>query len=152
MPLDAESVKKLKSHLGKARKTEMNFGLALGRNPVDTALVMHFERRKEKLYKEARKAEGVDKAKSTYGTARVDGSVLILSCEIDPPVGAKKKCMAFFKENKIPFKVRILAPAGEETDDGDGDDEAPDDAPATPSGDSEDQKSGRRSSINFSPD
>jgi len=140
MPLDAESVKKLKSHLGKARKAEMNFGLALGRNPADTALAMHFTRNKEKLFKEVRKAEGVDKAKSCFGTAIVDGAVLILTCEIDPPVGAKKKCMAFFKENKIPLKVRILAPGGEEVEAGDGDDEAPGEAPATPSGDSEDKK------------
>jgi hypothetical protein len=140
MPLDAESVKKLKSLLGKARKAELNFGLALGRDPADTALAMHLVKNKEMLFKEVRKADGVDKAKSCFGTAIVDGSLLILSCEIDPPVGAKKKCKAFFRDNKISLKVRILAPGGAEFEADDSDDEGPGEPPVAPSGDDEDQR------------
>lgn len=71
MPLDTESAKELKQQLGMARQKPLNSGLALGKKPEDTALILHLRKDPSLLYKQARKAEGVAMAKSCFGTLTV---------------------------------------------------------------------------------
>lgn len=125
MPLDAEAAKELKQHISIARKMPLNFGLALGKKPEDTALIMHRKREGGLLHKQARKADGVEPAKSCFGTAAVDGNLLTFTCDSDPPAGMKKKCKAFLTSNKLSLKIKILGPDGGEFETGDDDDAAP---------------------------
>ncbi len=114
MPLDVEATKELKQQLGMARKMPLNFGLALGKKAEDTALLMHRKKQGSLLYKQARKADGVAPAKSCHGTLTATGNVLTFACETDPPAGMKKICREFLKSGKLSYKIKILAPDGEE--------------------------------------
>ncbi len=131
MPLDTDGLNELKVQIGNARKGPVNFGLALGKKAEDTALIMHKIKAADVLYRQARKAEGVDISKSCSGTVTVDGSVITFACDIDPPSGMKKKCKEFLSSNKLTMSVKILAPGGAEFEAGD----APTVTTGAPSGD-----------------
>lgn len=50
------------------------------------------------------------------------GSLLIFSCESDPPAGMKKNCKVFLKDNNLSMKISILGMDGLEFEQGDDDD------------------------------
>ena len=130
MPLDSDGLAELKSQIGFARKGPVNFGLALGKKPEDLALIMHRIKAPDVLYKQARKSEGVDAAKSCSGTVTIEGGMMVFSCETDPPSGMKKKCKDFLAANKLTLNIKVLAPGGVEFEGG----EAPAILSGAPSG------------------
>ncbi len=123
MALDGAGIKELKQQVSIARKMPLNFGLALGKKAEDTALVMHRKKEGSILFKQARKADGVEMAKSTFGTVTIDGNNMTFACASEPPAGMKKKCKAFLKSAKLSLKISILSPDGTEFEKGDDEDE-----------------------------
>ncbi len=123
MALDGAGIKELNQQVSMARKMPLNFGLALGKKAEDTALVMHRKKEGSILFKQARKADGVEMAKSTFGTVTIDGNNMTFACESEPPAGMKKKCKAFLKSAKLSLKISILSPDGTEFEKGDDEDE-----------------------------
>ena len=114
MPLDATSARELNAQLKLAKSASLSFGLALGKKPEDTALVLDKKRPPDLLLKEAKKAPGVDKQKCCAGTVAVEGSTVLLHCQDAPPAGAVKKLKAFFRAAKINLKPMVVSPDGTE--------------------------------------
>ncbi len=125
MPLDDEAAAELKSLIGVARKRDLNFGLSLGKDPADTALVLHRMKSPEVLMRTARAAEGVDPSKSTFGTIGVKGKVVTFTCLAEAPAGIARKCKQFFASIGMPMKVVVLDATGAILEE-DGDDEPAD--------------------------
>lgn len=105
MPMDPEQIDAMKSWLAVARKQPMNFGLCIGKQPQSTVLVMHRTKNPDSLGLQAKK-EG-DTGRIAVGTLEVQGKVLTLRCEGDPPAGLAKRTKQFLKSVDLKMNVCV---------------------------------------------
>lgn len=111
MPLDTDQLDELKSSIAVARKRDLNFALCLGKKPENTVILTHRIKGPEILSKQAKKAG--ETAKLAYGTMRVKGKDMMLTCLSDAPSGAARKTKEFLKKSVgLQMKVKLLSPDG----------------------------------------
>lgn len=105
-----------------ARKKPFFFALMLGQEaPV---LKAHRRRPAGKLVKEARQDGGSNRG--AWGTMRVDGKEVVLTCEGAPPKSLAKKARRFLKDQGLAYRVVCVLPTGEVLDRDDGDEDEAD--------------------------
>ena len=124
MPMDVKQVAELKSLLAVAKKRDVNFGLSLGAKPEETVLIMHRIATGKKLATKAQEAN--ESSKIAFGIARLEGRILHLNCEKNPPAGMGANVKKFLATNKLSFGVMVrkgtemLEMDAEDEDDGKG--------------------------------
>ncbi len=123
MPLDTDQLDELKSSIAVARKRDLNFALCLGKKPEGTVILTHRIKGPEILSKQAKKAG--ETAKLAYGTMRVKGKDMMLTCVDAPPSGSARKTKEFLKKSVgLQMKVKLLGVDGTVLEeDGDGDED-----------------------------
>lgn len=131
-------IKKIKATMKKAANTSVSFAFGVGSKPEDGQLAVHLKKSPAFLLK-ALKKEGFQAARILVGTAKTDGTDLIVECEKEVPK-AVKSIRYFLKENKmIQKKVILMGPDGAEiSDDPGANDEDAQDAPPVKAEDSKD--------------
>jgi len=105
MPMDVKQVAELKSLLAVAKKRDVNFGLSLGAKPEETVLIMHRIATGKKLATKAQEAN--EGSKLAFGIARLEGRILHLNCEKNPPAGMGASVKKFLATNKLSFGVMV---------------------------------------------
>lgn len=121
--MNQQEADEFKALLPVSRKSPLNFGLALGKKPASTAMVLHRTKAPDILLRAAKKMDDVQPAKSTCGTVSTDGKIVSLSCEIEPPAGLARQCKQFLSAVGLKFKVRVLDAGGNVLDEDGEDDE-----------------------------
>ncbi len=103
---------KIKVALKKASKGPVSFGFGVGSSPAEGKLAMNIKRPPEFLAKVLKKV-GFSSSKILIGTARTEGTTLIITCEKEIPK-SKKSIRVFLKENNLrQKKVQLIGPNGE---------------------------------------
>ena len=126
---------KIKVALKKASKGPVSFGFGVGSSPAEGKLAMNIKRPPEFLAKVLKKV-GFSSSKILIGTARTEGTKLIITCEKEIPK-SKKSIRVFLKENNLrQKKVQLIGPDGEfDTHEDEDDLDSDVKAAAAPSGD-----------------
>jgi type II secretory pathway pseudopilin PulG len=106
-PVDSEKLRKL---IKKARSMPISFGYNDGTNDEDDEFLAAHARKDPEMLGKIAKSEGAG-TKSAYGTFRVDGSEVHLTCFRSTPQLAKK-FKKYLKKNKITLNVVVLDPSG----------------------------------------
>lgn len=106
-PVDADKLRKL---IKKSRAMPIGFGYNDGTNDEDDEYLAAHARKDPEMLGKIAKAEGAG-TKSAYGTFRVDGSEVHLTCFRSTPQLAKK-FKKYLKKNKITLNVVVLDPSG----------------------------------------
>jgi hypothetical protein len=107
MPLTEEQIDDLRDQIAVARKRTLNFGLCIGGDAESTVLVAHRRKAPDVLAKAARKAGG--SAKVAFGSLRVEGKELILTCAEDPPAGTARRAKELLRAVGLKMKVTLAA-------------------------------------------
>lgn len=118
----------LKKMVAMAKKRDLNFAYCPGNDPKEDVFVLDRKKKPEVIGRVAR-GEGTG-TKIGYGTAKVKGKVMLLTCERELPQ-ISKKLKKFLKFESIPMNIVVLDLSGnvlEEDvedlgDDGDDDDD-----------------------------
>lgn len=106
-PIDSEKLRKL---IKKSRSMPIGFGYNDGTNDEDDEFLAAHARKDPEMLGKIAKSEGAG-TKSAYGTFRVDGSEVHLTCFRSTPQLAKK-FKKYLKKNKITLNVVVLDPSG----------------------------------------
>jgi len=108
--MDDAQLKELKGNLGLAKKVPLNFAFAPGSGRNESACEMHRKLPPNKLRLSVKKQSG--SAKVLCGVASVEGKMLSLTCEEEPPRPLIKALRKFLVEVKLKHKIQILDLAG----------------------------------------
>lgn len=106
-PIDTDKLRKL---IKKSRAVPIGFGYNDGTNDDDDEFLAAHPRKDPEMLGKIAKSEGAG-TKSAYGTFRVDGSEVHLTCFRSTPQLAKK-FKKYLKKNKITLNVVVLDPSG----------------------------------------
>lgn len=106
-PIDSDKLRKL---IKKSRSMPIGFGYNDGTNDDDDEFLAAHPRKDPEMLGKIAKSEGAG-TKSAYGTFRVDGSEVHLTCFRSTPQLAKK-FKKYLKKNKITLNVVVLDPSG----------------------------------------
>ncbi len=98
--------------INNARKRPYNFACLLGKE--EPVLVVHRRKPASILIKQA-KSEGAS-ARGGWGTLRVEGKVVVLTCEEDPPGTLARGLKLYMRKRGTNMGVKIVSPAGETTE------------------------------------
>lgn len=104
--MDDAQLKELKGNLGLAKKVQLNFAFAPGSGRNESACEMHRKLPPNKLRLSVKKQSG--SAKVLCGVASVEGKMLSLTCEEEPPRPLIKALRKFLIEVKLKHKIQIL--------------------------------------------
>lgn len=113
--------------LAYSRRSEVNFGFALGKKLDESVLVFHKRKGGAELARKAKKLDDVS-SKTAFGTAGTKGKLLTLNCEEYVP-GMKKALKQTFKKKGLQMKVNIVPPPGVEMDPEDAEQDVDDESP-----------------------
>ena len=112
MPLDSDELDELKASIAVAKKRDLNFAVCLGKKPEGTVMLTHRMKGPDILGKQAKRSGETPKV--AFGTMRVKGKDMMLTCTDDPPAGAAKKTKDFLsKAVGLKMKVVLLSAEGE---------------------------------------
>lgn len=106
-PIDSDKLRKL---IKKSRSMPIGFGYNDGTNDEDDEFLAAHARKDPEMLGKIAKSEGAG-TKSAYGTFRVEGSEVHLTCFRSTPQLAKK-FKKYLKKNKITLNVVVLDPSG----------------------------------------
>lgn len=106
-PVDSDKLRKL---IKKSRSMAIGFGYNDGTNDEDDEFLAAHARKDPEMLGKIAKSEGAG-TKSAYGTFRVDGSEVHLTCFRSTPQLAKK-FKKYLKKNKITLNVVVMDPSG----------------------------------------
>lgn len=106
-PIDSDKLRKL---IKKSRSMAIGFGYNDGTNDEDDEFLAAHARKDPEMLGKIAKSEGAG-TKSAYGTFRVEGSEVHLTCFRSTPQLAKK-FKKYLKKNKITLNVVVLDPSG----------------------------------------
>lgn len=104
--MDDAQLKELKGNLALARKIPLNFAFAPGSGRKESACEMHRKLPPTKLRMKVKKTTG--SAKVLYGVASVEGKMLSVTCDEEPPRPLIKALRKFLVEVKLKHKIQIL--------------------------------------------
>lgn len=134
-------ITKIKGAMKKASTGPIAFAFGVGPKLEDGMLAMHRKKAPAFLLKLLKK-EGFKASRILVGTARTEGSLLVVTCEAEVPK-AKKSIKFFMKENRLVQKqVQLIGPDGEFGVDDDEEEQDTDEAaqkPTATEGPGEDQ-------------
>jgi hypothetical protein len=109
--------------LKQAKTKDMHFAFGLSPDPKSKphALILHPIKTGDKLFRLAKKANGA--VRKCWGMVTLEGALAIFTCEEKPIPGLKRSIKALFKGWKLPFRVQIMGPEGEDLDPNERDEE-----------------------------